>query len=104
MLLLGTPADMHGMIAPYSFPSSRKLKYPVLLKMMWSSNAMPTISPAALSWAVMLMSLDDGSKREIRLRCVVRPAREQELLLQRLGLTLPERLRPPAGTPNVVAT
>jgi hypothetical protein len=27
---------------------------------------------------------------------VVRPEREQQLLLQRLGLTVPERLRPPA--------
>jgi hypothetical protein len=33
----------------------------------------------------------------------VRPDREQELLLQRLGLTLPERLRQPLD-PNVVAT
>jgi transposase len=54
--------------------------------------------------ADIVLPLDDGSKREIRLRCVVRPDREQELLLQRLGLTLPERLRPPTGTSNVVAT
>ena len=53
--------------------------------------------------ADIVLPLADGSKRELRLRCVVRPDREQELLLQRLGLTLPERLRPPAGTPNVVA-
>jgi transposase len=42
----------------------------------------------------IVLPLDDGSKRELRLRCVVRPEREQELLLQRLGLTLPDRLRP----------
>lgn len=54
--------------------------------------------------ADIVLPLADGSKRELRLRCVVRPDREQELLLQRLGVTLPERLRPPAGTPNVVAT
>ena len=54
--------------------------------------------------ADIVLPLADGSKRELRLRCVVRPDPEQELLLQRLGLTLPERLRPPAGTPNVVAT
>jgi transposase len=54
--------------------------------------------------ADILLPLADRSKRELRLRCVVRPEREQQLLLQRLGLTLPERLRPPAGTPNVVAT
>jgi len=61
MLFLGAPADMQGMISPYNLPASRKLKYPVLLKMMWSNSSMPTISPAALSWAVMLMSLCDGS-------------------------------------------
>jgi transposase len=54
--------------------------------------------------ADIVLPLADGSKRELRLRCVVRPDREQDLLLQRLGLTLPERLRPPSGTPNVVPT
>jgi transposase len=44
--------------------------------------------------ADIVLPLADGSKRELRLRCVVRPEREQQLLLQRLGLTLPERLRP----------
>ena len=53
--------------------------------------------------ADIVLPLADGSKRELRLRCVVRPEREQELLLQRLGLTLPERLRPPAGTPKCSA-
>lgn len=33
--------------------------------------------------------------REVRLRCVVRPDRAQRMLLQRLGITLPERLRSP---------
>jgi len=46
--------------------------------------------------ADVVLPLADGSKRELKLRCVVRPEREQQLLLQRLGLTLPERLRPPA--------
>jgi transposase len=54
--------------------------------------------------ADIVLPLDDGSKRELRLRCVVRPDREQELLLQRLGLSLPERLCPPSGSQNVVAT
>lgn len=45
--------------------------------------------------AEIVLPLADGSQREIRLRCVVRPDREQALLLQRLGLTLPQRLRPP---------
>jgi transposase len=52
----------------------------------------------------VILPLADGSKRELRLRCVVHPEREQALLLQRLGLTLPERLRPPSETPNVVPT
>jgi transposase len=54
--------------------------------------------------ADIVLPLADGSQRELRLRCVVRPDHEQELLLQRLGLTVPERLRPPAGASNVVAT
>lgn len=47
--------------------------------------------------ADIVLPLADGSKQELRLRCVVRPEREQQLLLQRLGLTLPQRLRPPAA-------
>lgn len=46
--------------------------------------------------ADIVLPLADGSKRELRLRCVVRPEREQQLILQHLGLSLPERLRPPA--------
>ena len=34
------------------------------------------------------------SEREMRLRCVVRPDRSQAMLLDRLGLHLPKRLRP----------
>lgn len=40
----------------------------------------------------VVLPLTDG--REMRLRCVVRPDRAQALLLQRLGLDLPTRLRP----------
>jgi transposase len=54
--------------------------------------------------ADIVLPLADGSKRELKLRCVVRPEREQELLLQRLGLALPERLRPPLNGQNVVPT
>ena len=43
--------------------------------------------------ADVVLPLLDGSARELRLRCVVRPDRAQALLLQRLGLTLPQRLR-----------
>jgi transposase len=42
----------------------------------------------------VVLPLADGSAREIRLRCVVRPDKAQALLLDRLGLRLPERLRP----------
>jgi hypothetical protein len=33
----------------------------------------------------------------LRLRCVVRPDRAQAVLLERLGLRLPERLRMPSA-------
>jgi hypothetical protein len=41
--------------------------------------------------------LSENSQREIRLRCVVRPDKAQAALLDRLGLTLPERLQPPTA-------
>ena len=34
-------------------------------------------------------------KRELRLRCVVRPDKAQAALLDRLGLRLPKRSKPP---------
>jgi len=52
--------------------------------------------------ADIVLPLADGSKRELRLRCVVSPEREQQILLQRLGLTLPQRLL--LKKPNVVPT
>jgi len=45
--------------------------------------------------ADIVLPLAEASGKELRLRCVVRPDREQAILLQHLGLTLPERLRPP---------
>jgi transposase len=45
--------------------------------------------------ADIVLPLADASRRELRIRCVVRPEREQTLLLQRLGLALPQRLRMP---------
>ena len=36
----------------------------------------------------------DGTTREIRLRCVTKPDAAQKVLLNRLGLKLPTRLRP----------
>ena len=43
----------------------------------------------------VVLPLADGSGRELRIRCVVRPDKAQALLLERLGLRLPERLRFP---------
>jgi len=45
--------------------------------------------------ADVVLPLADGSARELRIRCVVRPDRSQAILLDRLGLKLPERLRAP---------
>ena len=45
--------------------------------------------------ADIVLPLADASARELRIRCVARPERSQALLLERLGLTLPERLRAP---------
>jgi transposase len=45
--------------------------------------------------ADIVLPLANDSRREVRLRCVVRPEREQAILLQRLGLRVPERLSPP---------
>ncbi|MEW6071898.1 MAG: hypothetical protein AB1726_04780 [Planctomycetota bacterium] len=46
---------------------------------------------------VVLPTLDG---RELRVRCVVRPDPSQALLLERLGLQLPKRLRMPEGLPS----
>ena len=43
----------------------------------------------------VLLPATDG--RTVRLRCVVRPDRAQAILLDHLGLTLPDRLRPLPG-------
>ncbi len=68
----------------------------------WQSRAGLGDSPrtiltefARIHAADIVLPLADASRRELRIRCVVRPAREQTILLQRLGLALPERLRVP---------
>ncbi len=48
----------------------------------------------------VVVPTQDG--RHVRLRCVVRPDRAQAILLDRLGLQLPHRLRLPRGVPNVL--
>jgi len=43
----------------------------------------------------VVLPLAEPPSRELRIRCVVRPDRQQAALLDRLGLRLPERLRRP---------
>ena len=43
----------------------------------------------------VVLPLADRTRRELRIRCVVRPDKAQAMLLDRLGLRLPERLRLP---------
>jgi transposase len=69
----------------------------------WQSRAGLGDSPRAIFTelsrihsADIVLPLADGSKRQLRIRCVIRPEREQALLLQYLGLNLPERLKPPS--------
>jgi transposase len=45
--------------------------------------------------ADIVLPLANDSRRELRIRCVVRPEPEQTILLDRLGITLPERLQVP---------
>jgi transposase len=45
----------------------------------------------------VVLPLADDLRRHVRIRCVVRPDRTQTLLLDRLGLRVPERLRAPAA-------
>lgn len=46
----------------------------------------------------VVLPTQDG--RQVRLRCVVRPDPAQAILLDRLGLQLPQRLRLPRGVPS----
>ena len=46
----------------------------------------------------VVLPLADNPTRQLRIRCVVRPDNAQAMLLDRLGLRLPERLRPPPLT------
>jgi transposase len=45
--------------------------------------------------ADVVLPLAEDPNRKLRIRCVVKPDKAQVLLLDRLGLRLPERLRPP---------
>ncbi|HWR88092.1 MAG TPA: IS1634 family transposase [Acidiferrobacterales bacterium] len=46
--------------------------------------------------ADIVLPLAENTQRELRIRCVVRPDKAQAILLERLGLTLPQRLKVPA--------
>ena len=48
---------------------------------------------ARLQSADIVLPTADDSRRELRIRCVVRPDKAQAQLLDRLGLRLPERLK-----------
>ena len=68
----------------------------------WQSRAGLGNSPrtllqelAAIPSTDVILSTAAPPGRELRLRCVVRPDRAQAVLLERLGLRLPERLRMP---------
>ncbi len=68
----------------------------------WQKRAGPGRSPrpilnelARIRNSDVVLPLADGPGRELRLRCIVRPDRTPALLLDRLGLRLPERLRIP---------
>lgn len=76
----------------------------VLWKMLeqWQSRAGLGNSPRTLLEELARIQSTDVvlpllNGREVRVRCVVRPDRAQAILLERLGLVLPDRLRLPAG-------
>jgi transposase len=51
---------------------------------------------ASLQSADIVLPTAENPRKELRIRCVVRPDKAQAQLLDRLGLRLPERLRLPA--------
>lgn len=68
----------------------------------WQSRAGLGHSPrtileelSRITAADIVLPLADDSKRELRIRCVVRPEREQHILLGHLGLQMPQRLKAP---------
>ena len=50
---------------------------------------------ARIHAADIVLPLAQMGQRELRIRCVVRPERAQTILLERLGLSLPQRLKAP---------
>lgn len=71
----------------------------------WQSRARLGHSPrtileelSRITAADIVLPLADDPKRELRIRCVVRPEREHQILIDHLGLQLPQRLRAPTVT------
>ena len=50
---------------------------------------------AGITAADVVLPLADDLARDLRIRCMVRPDLSQTIILERLGLKLPERLRVP---------
>jgi transposase len=74
----------------------------------WQSRAGLGNSPrtilqelGAINSTDVILPTAQAPRRELRLRCVVRPDRAQATLLDRLGLRLPERLRLPLAVPQM---
>ena len=74
----------------------------------WQSRAGLGNSPrtvlqelAAINSTDVVLPTAPTPSRQLRLRCVVRPDRAQTILLDRLGLRLPERLRMPLTAPKM---
>jgi transposase len=72
----------------------------------WSQRAglgrsIPTLMEelARIQSTDVVLQTTDG--RAVRLRCVVRPDSAQKILLQHLGLELPQRIRAPKGIPDM---
>jgi transposase len=74
----------------------------------WQSRAGLGNSPrtiledlGAIQSTDVVLPLTDDPHRKLRIRCVVRPTRAQAILLDRLGLRLPERIRLPPSIPKM---
>jgi transposase len=74
----------------------------------WQSRAGLGNSPrtiledlGAIQSTDVVLPLTDDPGRKLRIRCVVRPTRAQAILLDRLGLRLPERIRLPPSIPKM---
>src|SRR5438094_5294636 len=57
--------------------------------------------PRSIQSTDVVLPLAEDPHRTLRIRCVVRPEKAQAILLDRLGLRLPERLRTPPSIPEM---